>query len=368
MFSIKFKIDSISKPKIIGFVLSILIGFSLASTALFFFGNREASETDNVLGGLTEPEDLELNLESPNLAKELTILLLGYGGAGHDGRYLTDVIQVAHFDFEKSKLVFISIPRDLWVKLPSGLEGKINSALTMGMKGSKDIQEGAKISKSMAEMVTGIPISYFIGIDFVGFQRAIGIELDGIEVNVAETLDDPWYPIKGEELNLCDMSPQEIQEVHEKYSGFELERQFECRYERILFKPGKVHMEGGDALKYTRSRHGSAGGDFSRSKRQQEVLQAIRDKLLSLGAIDDIPGFFTEIVKHTSTDIDSEILESLIPSIKAAKDLQIVNINLDTTNVFTESKAASGAFIVIPRGGFNSWSAVREYVKNEISK
>ena len=71
-------------------------------------------------------------------------------------------------------------------------------------------------------------------------------------------------------------------------------------------------MEGGDALAYVRSRHGSAGGDFSRSKRQQELLLAIRTKLFSLEALENVPRFFKELIAHTDTDLTTDIITALI--------------------------------------------------------
>ena len=47
------------------------------------------------------------------------VLLLGYGGGTHDGTYLTDSMMVVHIDLAKKKTAKISIPRDVWVKLPT---------------------------------------------------------------------------------------------------------------------------------------------------------------------------------------------------------------------------------------------------------
>lgn len=305
-----------------------------------------------------------LDLKSPD---SLGILLMGYGGAGHDGGFLTDAIQVLHIDFKQSKVALVSIPRDLWVRTSNSGEMKINNVIAAAATDKKElIKTGAPALKQVLTDVTGVPIHYFIGVDFVGYQRAIGINFKGIEVDVAETLEDPWYPIKGEELNLCGMSPEKIQEVHAKYSGFELERQFRCRYKQLVFKKGKVTMQGEQALEYVRSRHGSTEGDVSRGKRQQEVLQAIKNRMLSLEVLDDLPGFFTEIAKNTTTDIDVEIVKNLVPFLQSAKDFKITTINLAPTNVFVNSKSANGAFIMVPKEGENKWESVHEYINNEL--
>jgi anionic cell wall polymer biosynthesis LytR-Cps2A-Psr (LCP) family protein len=297
----------------------------------------------------------------------ISILLLGYGGAGHQGGYLSDVIQIIQFNFETKKIAFISIPRDLFVSLPNGQTGKINGAFSMG--NSKDpIHSGAQVAKQMATTVTGIPIDAFISVDFNGFKRAIGGPFGGLEVTVSETLDDKWYPIKGEEQNTCGMSPEKVAELTNTYSGFALESKFECRYEHIYYPPGVHHMEGGDALAYVRSRHGSAGGDFSRSKRQQELLLAIRDKLFSLEALENVPRFFKELIAHTDTDLTTDIILALVPKLATTEDMDHVGVTLSTANVLSSTKSSAGAYIIVPNAGQNNWGETQQYIQSEITK
>ena len=298
--------------------------------------------------------------------KQLGILFLGYGGAGHQGGMLSDVIQLVYLDAEKQTITLISIPRDLWVGLPTGQEAKINTAFSLG-SGEDVIMSGGQVAKHMAATVTGLPSNYFVAVDFVGFQRLIGQDLKGIEVEVSETLDDQWYPIKGEELNICDYTPEEVAELSAKYSGFELEKQFTCRYEHILFKPGTNHMEGGDALKYVRSRHGSAGGDFSRSQRQHEVLQAIGKKLISLDALKNVEEIFKTVTGNVTTDLDLGGAIHLAAQLPNLPNFQIKTITLSTENVFTSSKSSAGAYIVIPKAGVNQWTQVHQYIQSQLA-
>lgn len=295
--------------------------------------------------------------------KTLTVLLLGYGGAGHQGGFLTDVIQLIHIDFDKAQVAMISIPRDLWVKLANGKQAKVNAAFTLGENPNQPVASGGQVAKEMITTITGLPIDYFVAINFVGFKRAIGEELGGIEVDVPETLDDPWYPIQGKELDLCGMTPVEVTRISSQYSGFELEKQFECRYEQLHFEPGLTHMEGGDALQYVRSRHGSAAGDFSRSQRQQVVLKAIRDKLLSLRALDDIPSFFSRLSQHTTSDVNLEIAEYLGPAFRNIGQFETKSIVLSTNNVLTSSRSDSRQSILVPK---NSWVEVINYVQQQL--
>jgi len=296
----------------------------------------------------------------------LGILLLGYGGPGHSGGFLTDTIQVIHIDFANQSVSLISIPRDLWVTIADGTAGKINEAFSHGMSAKNfGSQPGVDTAKQMAAQVTGIPIDYFVGIDFVGLQRAIGEKLKGVEVVVSETLDDPWYPIRGEELNTCGMSPEEVADVSAKLSGFELEKQFPCRYERVYFPAGTHTMEGGDALAFVRSRHGSSAGDFSRSKRQHELLQAIVKKMLTLDAIADTTAFFASFDKIITTDITANVVGEFSPQLLSAAKLPRKTIVLGTENVLTTSRSITGQFILVPKTGASDWQTTQNFVTKE---
>ncbi|MFH1967021.1 MAG: LCP family protein, partial [Patescibacteria group bacterium] len=137
--------------------------------------------------------------------KQVGVLLAGYGGPGHSGGMLADVIQVLWVDIENSQVALISIPRDLWISTTDG-GTKINAGLT----NSSGLETGMQAMKQLASTVIGLPINYAVTVDFVGFQRLVGETLDGIEVDVAATLEDTWYPITGEELNTCGLTAQEV--------------------------------------------------------------------------------------------------------------------------------------------------------------
>ncbi|NCO12109.1 MAG: hypothetical protein COZ34_00840 [Candidatus Pacebacteria bacterium CG_4_10_14_3_um_filter_34_15] len=358
------------QSKTLFFLSLILILASTVATYTYFSGNRQASfETVNdELNVLTaQDETFEFDEILANDESSLNILLLGYGGAGHSGGFLTDVIQVVHLDFENSKVAFISIPRDLWVKLPNGTSSKINQAFSLGDK--KDpINSGAKVSAQMVLAVTGLRIDKFISIDFVGFKRAIGYELKNIKVDVPETLDDPWYPIGGKEQDVCGKSPEEVASLSSQFSGFQLEQKFECRYEHIHFDKGINIMEGGDSLAYVRSRHGSTGDDFNRSQRQQTLLLGIRDRLFELEALKNIPGFFKQMIAHTNTNFTIDSIKQLAPKLLEAKNYEIINVTLSTANVFTSSKSSSGQYVIIPKSGTNDWTESRAFVHAKLAK
>jgi len=299
------------------------------------------------------------NIESQD---KIGILLLGQGGPGHQGGALSDAIQLLYIDKTKQKIALISIPRDLAVQLPSGKTVKINSAIPMSGDKTSMIS-GGKIGKSLATQLSGLPVQYFIAVNFVGFERLIGQDLGGIEVNVAETLEDAWYPIRGEELNPCGHTPEEIAQLTATKSGFELEKEFVCRYEHLLFKPGINKMQGGETLKYVRSRHGSGSGDFSRGQRQQEVLIAISKKLISLEALKNLDKIYIKVVKNVSSDLDLEGARRLAAALPSLASWPVTNINLNTSNVLTSGPSST----IMPKAGINNWTEVHNYISQQMN-
>lgn len=304
----------------------------------------------------------------------LNVLFLGYGGEGHSGGFLTDAIQILHINFSSKKAVLISVPRDLWVNSKTGKETKINSILNETTSSSLKnnptnfISTGADNLKNTLSQITGLKIDYFIAIDFVGFMRTIGIELKGIEVNVAQTLEDPWYPIAGEEVNTCGLTPEEVSSLSSTFSGFELERKFPCRYKHLLFEKGLVHMEGGDALEYVRSRHGSGEGDIARGKRQQEVLIAVKDKFFNTATVDNLLEYYQNFTKHVQTDIGLDIFKHFAPLVLDSKEFTVSSINLAPTNVLSASTSNDKQAILIPKEGKNEWSEVKEFIQEQVDQ
>jgi len=278
----------------------------------------------------------------------VNIALVGHGGAGHAGGGLADSILLVSLDISEKKAKIVSIPRDLWFD-----GNKVNDTFA---------QSPEKLIGAI-EKITGLHTEYFMSVDFVSFKRAIAT-IGGITVDVPETFDDYFYPIEGEELNTCGFSPEKMQEVHEKYTGFELEKQFACRYEHLHFEQGPVHMEGGDALAFVRSRHsGQHGGDFARSERQHALLLALRDKLFDLDVLKDIPNFFDEMIKFVSTNLDVDAITKIAEMIINPKEYEIDHIYLTTENVLNEGKSSGGAYILYPKAGMENWEEIRKLLK-----
>lgn len=278
------------------------------------------------------------------------VLFLGYGGSGHAGSLLTDSIIIVHVDTNTKKAALISIPRDLWV---TG-NRKINAEGTIVGFGN--------IGSSI-QSVTGLHINYFVAVDFGGFSKIIDY-LGGVTVQVPATFSDPFYPIAGQENNTCGISENEINTLKAKYSGYQLETQFTCRYEQLHFDKGPANLDGTTALKFVRSRHGDS--DFGRSLRQFAVLIGIENKLISFqGAakFDSVVNTISQIVK---TDLNAGTIKSLVEVFGDPKAYPVKQIQLSTANVLNESKSGDGAYILIPKAGNLNFSEVKSYITGQL--
>lgn len=276
---------------------------------------------------------------------EYNFLLLGHGGAGHSGSLLTDSIIVVHIDVNTKKVLFITVPRDLWV--PGNR--KINAA---GLEGFQKVP-------GVIQNVTGLPINYYVAIDFGGFTKMIDA-LGGVTVDIPQTFTDNFYPIAGEENNTCGKTGPEIDALKVKYSGFELEKQFTCRYEVLHYEKGPSEITGASALKIVRSRHGDS--DFGRSSRQIAILVGIEKKLVSLQTAGKFSDIVDTLMKIVRTDINVGVIKSLVEIFGDPTGYKISHIQLTSDNVLSVGKTSDGQFILNPKAGIFNFSEIKNYI------
>lgn len=345
------------------YILLFIASASITSLLVSLTKNQS-----HILAPTTTPQT---TVKPTPVRTDRSVLLIGFGGAGHDGGTLADTLLLIRADSTTKKLAFISIPRDTYVNIPTSLttsvQDKINASYAIGLDETGP-QGGGNLAKYMVSQVTGLPVDYYISIDFGQFVKAIDA-LGGIDVNVPAPFDDKYYPIKGLENESCGFSAEQIEEFKQKYSGFELEKQFTCRYEEVKFDAGMAHLDGTTALKFVRSRHSDINGnDFARSLRQIAVINAVEAKAISLGALNKLPDFFNQFGNMITTDIDAKILNPTLQFLGDPETYTKQNINLNTDNVFKESISDIGSFILIPKAGAGAWSGVQEYIMKQLQK
>lgn len=267
----------------------------------------------------------------------INLLLLGIGGPGHDGPYLTDTMMVVSYKPSTNEMSMISIPRDLVVNIPNYGYRKINSVFTIG-KDQNYPGGGPALTVKVVSDLLDIPIQYYGLVDFSGFEKIID-RLGGVNVDVENSFTDYAFPT-------------------DNYG-----------YQTVRFTKGQQVMNGVTALNFARSRHGNngEGSDFARAKRQQKIISGVKVKLLSFGTllnpkkISDIIG---DLGSHTQTNM--EVWEML----RFAK----LAGNIDTSKIINKvlqdgpggllhsATGLGGAFILIPNG--DSYEDMRFLAQN----
>lgn len=329
----------------IGLCLGI---FLVAFISSYFFVKNSSVFQRKIIQPILTDEPIEV-AEVPE-DSIYTTLLIGYGGAGHDGGTLADSIILVEADPTNKKALIVSIPRDLWI--PS-LNDKINAAYAVAPAGN--------LTKSVVSQITGVNVDYFAAVDFTGFTKIIDA-LGKIEVDVPKTFDDYFFPVKGLENETCAKSAEEIADLHSKYSGFELEKQFTCRYEHIHFNQGPTTIDGETALKFVRSRHGD--GDFGRSERQFAVLEAINKKLISLEVLSNTGKLLETLFGTVKTDLSIVKIKEIYQILGESGGYTVTKIHLSEDNTLISKKGPQGQYILVPKAGINNYTEIQNFIRN----
>ena len=313
---------------------------------------------------------------TPDPDRSFSVLLLGFGGAGHDGPYLTDSIILTRINPKLKTIDLISLPRDLWVSIPvsdtASISAKINSAYTIGIQDEKYPDKnveftgkagGGEMSKHLLSQITGIKVDYFIALDFSGFIKVID-QLGGIDLQIPKTFDDEFYPLDIGATDNCGKSNDEIKALEATLSGDKLDEQYTCRYEHLHFGKGFQHMDGTTALKYARSRHSSVdGNDFNRSERQRLVLEAVKNKVVSINFFGKIIPIINTLSGHLTTDINLKTMELYLTRAPEFSQYKINSLAVTDQNYLKLSVSSDKQSILIPKLGENNYTDIQNYLK-----
>ncbi|QQR55455.1 LCP family protein [Candidatus Peregrinibacteria bacterium] len=244
------------------------------------------------------------------------ILLLGVGGEGHDGENLTDTMIVASLNQSENTVSMVSIPRDLYVETEAvGWGTRVNSIYELVYDESEDRAIAEAALEEELESMMNIDIQYYAKIDFNSFKEIIDA-VDGITVNVTEDIADLAYP--------ADPGSSSV-------------------YDPFYLSVGTHTLDGETALKYVRSRHNTS--DFSRAQRQQEVLQALKDKATSLGVLTS-PSKIKDLYSAIANNFESNMsLTELLALAEFGSDLEEGAIQ---NAVFNDLAYTKGGFLYTP--------------------
>ena len=256
----------------------------------------------------------------------INILLLGAAGEHNAGGNLTDTIMLMSIDSKNKKLSLLSLPRDLYVSIPkTGAYTKINSLYSYGLRNN----EGSKYIIQSVEEITGQRVDYHLIVNYDAFKDIID-SIGGIHVTVERDLLDTRFP-----------GPN--------YS-----------YETFEIKKGFHTLDGNTALKYVRERHDDPQGDFGRAKRQQQVIQAVKDRLFSVQTLFNVLAInkiLDSVEKNIRTDIALTDTEGFLQLSKEIDMQHINNVVIDAWKKESLLKVShvdlgdTRAFILVPRVG-----------------
>ena len=314
-------------------------GWKILQTAKKIQFENPSQKTADVSIASFFPGDKRVALRGEDRGR-INILLLGRAGEKYPGRNLTDTVMVASIDTQDKRIGFLSLPRDLYVEIPkTGLSTKLNSLYQYGL----DSGQGIDPLESAITDITGLSIDYFIALDFDGFEKIVDT-VGGVSIDAERDYLDTRYPGKN-------------------YS-----------YETFQLSKGWHTLDGATALKYVRERHADPLGDFGRAKRQQETIQAIREKVFSIST------FLSPITigKLLDTLGDSVKTDITIPEIgsfaELAKTIDTKNPSRAVVDAWQKKSLLRvdhvqvgdvAAFVLVPRAG--TWNEVRALATNLFS-
>ncbi len=215
----------------------------------------------------------------------LNVLILGVDTRdGDPSTQNTDTMIVLSLDPLNKSAAMLSIPRDVLIDRPGIYQGKINGAFAFG---------GAPLARSVVNDLLGIRVQSYALVNFDGFNKVVN-GVGGVIVDVKRPIRDESYPTA------------------------------DYGVERINIIPGPQLMQGDAALKYARSRHDS--NDYSRARRQQDVLGALRVKLTQPGMLRSIPHLMDGIGTTIETDFDPA---NILPLARTASGIDTASITSD---------------------------------------
>lgn len=340
----------------------------------------------------------------------VNMLILGTGGGDHDGPDLTDTIILASIDQTSGNTVLFSIPRDVYI---DDYQAKINAVYAE----SKPKEQRLAKTMDTYSKYFGLPIHYGLRLDFNGFKKSVDL-VGGLDIPVANTFDDYEYPIENKEHDSCGFveqyedatgaviapspslpkassksatvlpsltpkagkrlvffNPTTNIKIYEEEVTV-LNNPYSCRFEHIHFDKGTTHMDGTTALKFVRSRKGNngEGSDFARSRRQQTVILAFRQAMLSKETLFDI-GKIGELIntfgESVDTTVQSDSYGDFYQLYRRIKSAQIKTVALTDEGdlgepVFHHPTVGDygGQWVLVPKD--NNWQVVKDTITKSL--
>ncbi len=299
----------------------------------------------NIFKGGGGAAALQANVDPAKLNGEgdgrVNIMMLGKGGDGHEAPDLTDTLMVASIDPIQNEAALLGIPRDFWVENEYG-ETKIN-AVYANAKYAVDSDDkkaeaaGLEAIEKTIEDSMGIPIHYYVMVDFEAFKQAIDA-VGGVDIDVKSPVYD---------------------RMHANGRPYILD-----------IKTGPHHFDGLKGLMYARSRYTSPRGDFDRSQRQREILIALKEKTLTAGTFSN-PRKVSQLMSAFGSRLQTNMtMNEMLRLYEIGKNIpsdKVASLGLaDPPNVLVQTANVNGQSVVVPKAGNDDYSAIRSFVRNAL--
>ena len=290
---------------------------------------------------------------TPEPDPRYAVVLLGYRGFTSQGAYLTDSMIVAIVDPTKKTLTFVSVPRDLWVPLEFSKDtvvyNKLNTAYALAKdprlypdrsdRYTGDDGPGNLVMDTLSRIL-GIPVQYYVAIDFAGFQQMIDA-VGGIDVEVKSSFT-ARYPANDDPS-------------------------IDPRWTIVRFYEGIEHMDGQRAMQFARARevidNPAEANDFGRSRRQIAIIEAFKTRLFQPSGLIRLPQLLSIGAQHVTTNYGLPSPAEVRTLLLDWEDVEFFQVGLTTGNFFEEGTGPQGAYVVIPRAPEQSWAQVRSFFR-----
>lgn len=276
-----------------------------------------------------------------NGSGRVNILLMGYGGSGHDGAYLTDSMVIMSIIPSTHHTTLISVPRDLWVQNPanSGNYTKLNDIYPVAAgDNNQDPVAGGNATAQKVSLITGLQINYWMTINFAGFQDFIDA-INGIDVDVPDSFTANYPANDDPSVN--------------------------ASWTTVTFTKGEQHMDGKTAIEYARARYvinnAAEASDFARSQRQQLIMQAA---LVKLKQWQTWPHLF-DAMNKLKTTLYSNLSLADLTFFALRMDLKNAHrVGISVSNVLVYATSDDGQSILLPAN--NDWSIIPSYIQKQL--
>lgn len=295
-------------------VVSIWAGILLRAV----LAHSEADGLDGIdFASMTTPNpDFAVPMLTGPEADRVTVLLLGADTRPAETGYRmpTDTIILLTIDTKQQRAGMLSIPRDLYVDIPGHGLDRINTAYVEG---------GGPLAMATVERNLGVSPDHYILVQFDAFTTIVD-EIGGIDIYVPYTIDDPMFPA-------------------ECYS------RDDCGFDPLYIEMGQHHFDGQTALRYARTRHGD--NDYERARRQQAVIMAVRQRVLSFELLPTLITKAPSLYGALSQSISSNMgLDELIELAQVASSLPDDSIRSEVigADAVTPTQAPDGASVLMP--------------------